>query len=242
MSNLDELRRELADVFGKAENAIKEYEIAPMDQPETEDVSALFVPAVNQLRYAGFHHVKAETLTEDCDKESNLKKAINHCKRAYFDVKEAMLLERLGSFEGFKKSYSSSPNLIEVYPTYADDHERVNQIRREIITLRQKIYVDRIELFDHIDPLLADLRAIASRVDALGPTVAAKDRKDSRNFLIIVAGLIITMTGVVCNFWGCNDNSPKSPPSQAENSPVVQQIEAGKAQDRTTITPVLPSS
>lgn len=136
MADLEALRKELGDVYRKAEVAIKEFELSPnRADPKypcigEHDPSDLFIPAVNQLRYAGFHLVKADSLESNGDKENNLNKAINHCQRAYFDTKEAMLLEQLGVFEEFRSEFGSSPNLNSIYPEFAGDHLKVETIKK----------------------------------------------------------------------------------------------------------------
>ena len=206
MGDLDALRKELGEVFRKAENAIKEFELTPSDSisdPKSPgidepDPSALFIPAVNQLRYAGFHYVKADTLEDAEEKESNLRKAINHCQRAYFDTKEAMLLEQLGIFDEFEKAFGSSPSLIANYPDYAEDYSKVETIKKQITQIRKKVYSDRNDLFDEIDPHLEELRTIADRAAVLRPVLAAQDKKDSRAFLFKAWGLVVaTIVAIV---------------------------------------------
>lgn len=207
MANVDELREELGDVFRKAENAIKEYELTPdlsssdQDEPGAthKDPSGLFIPAVNQLRYAGFHYIKADALKDPAEKTANLEKAINHCHRAYFDTKEAMLLEQLGIFEEFRAAFAGSPNLIKNYPDYTEDYAQVNKIKKQIIEIRREIYADRHDLFDRIDPHLEKLQTIVNKTSALRPTLAAQDTKDSRKYLIALATLLIMILGILAH-------------------------------------------
>lgn len=67
----------------------------------------LVIPAINELRYAGYHLVEYLTLIADPDAprdlhSEELRKAQNHCKRAIYDAVEAgttMVLESIKAFQ-----------------------------------------------------------------------------------------------------------------------------------------------
>ena len=64
------------------------------------------IPAMNELRYAGYHLLHA--LTDDSEPVSEqMTKAINHCKRAAYEAAEAGQLSCLKKVSIFKNDYKS---------------------------------------------------------------------------------------------------------------------------------------
>ncbi len=70
-----------------------------------QDTFELAIPSINQLRYVGYHILKASRLdnTSVDNVKDEIKKALNHCQRAKFDAIEiwiTYLLEEIRMFEG----------------------------------------------------------------------------------------------------------------------------------------------
>lgn len=81
-TEIDALRERLFDSFRRAENAVKAAEHAGEPLP---------VPCINELRYAGFHHIASDKALSRGDVSSALeemRKAVRHARRAEFDVAE----------------------------------------------------------------------------------------------------------------------------------------------------------
>ncbi len=79
---LDDLHARFYAAFKQAEGAIKSAEHAGEDLP---------VPCINELRYAGYHHIRSDQFRADGlpeKAEEEMQKAIRHAKRAHFDVSE----------------------------------------------------------------------------------------------------------------------------------------------------------
>lgn len=80
--DIDSLRVLLFDAFRRAERAIKKAEHAGEPLP---------IPCINELRYAGFHHIASDkALAEGNDDlaRDEMQKAARHARRAEFDVAE----------------------------------------------------------------------------------------------------------------------------------------------------------
>jgi hypothetical protein len=96
-AGLDKSLADFREVWDKAEARIK----------RTERLNTkLTIPAVNELRYAGYHLLRAVTYTaqsgDDDNAQQSLHKGILHCRRSTYDAvdAEAMLyLERARKFE-----------------------------------------------------------------------------------------------------------------------------------------------
>ncbi len=74
----------LLNLFEQAETKIKNVE-----QITSEGV---LIPSINQLRYAG-HHIVRSLLSDDAkEPQAERVKAINHVKRAIYDIDESLLI------------------------------------------------------------------------------------------------------------------------------------------------------
>jgi len=70
----------LVDVWDTAERRIK----------RTERIkSTLTIPAINELRYAGYHFIRAGSANNDETRAENVSKAVKYCKRVMYDAVEA---------------------------------------------------------------------------------------------------------------------------------------------------------
>jgi hypothetical protein len=95
-----------AQLFAKAEQCIKDIE---------HNSEGLDIPSINELRYFGWHLLKA--LTKNNLEELN--KAKNHAKRAIFDACEAQIVSNLTAIEKFQDDYRIV-NVSEVLRNYSD--------------------------------------------------------------------------------------------------------------------------
>lgn len=75
--------RDLEEAYHEAEEAIRRVEVYTKKVP---------VPAVNEMRYAGYHALRHLIVEEDGEKEREREKAISHCHRAYYDAQSFLLL------------------------------------------------------------------------------------------------------------------------------------------------------
>ena len=131
--------------FEEAEQVVKKAEHAGEYLP---------IPSVNELRYAGFHHAKADKLLSEGDEAGaveNMQKAIRHANRARFDAYEfyiAVYSERVRCiFESFKGHEHIAARHI---PNYKKHIARLNEIGNMIentndIDKESKGYVENCE-------------------------------------------------------------------------------------------------
>jgi hypothetical protein len=71
--------KEFAALFQEAEQGLKQIEHL---------TDTLHIPAINELRYAGFHAVQAMAAASADERSANIEKGERHCRRASFDVFE----------------------------------------------------------------------------------------------------------------------------------------------------------
>lgn len=63
------------------------------------------VPAYNQLRYAGYHLLKALDDDAQVVNEPEINKAVGHCERAMYDAAEAGIIQALRELAAFRYEY-----------------------------------------------------------------------------------------------------------------------------------------
>lgn len=116
------------------------------------------VPSINELRYAGHHFILAHD--EDgapCDEEQ-IRKAINHCKRAGYEASESGLTYTLTYLTKFKIDYAE----VQITPTLSDwptilgemqkATEDLGKSRSEADSERTKYYQCHMEHFRRLKP------------------------------------------------------------------------------------------
>ena len=100
----------LLDLFEQAETKIKDFEQITQD--------GVFIPSINQLRYAGHHIVRSLFSGKKQHIQEERVSAINHVKRAIYDIDEALLIYYIESAATFKEKYNDSVFTIKVRPLH----------------------------------------------------------------------------------------------------------------------------
>lgn len=74
---------ELREAYREAEKAIRSVELVAKKVP---------VPALNEMRYAGYHAIALNLAESAAVREDEYRKVVAHCRRAYFDAHSMLLL------------------------------------------------------------------------------------------------------------------------------------------------------
>lgn len=99
---------EVKKLFSLAEQYAKEVEFLS---------SAVQVPAINELRYAGQHILKALVKDDDEEADAELGKAKGHCQRAMYEAVEAGIMFCLDAIKAFQEEHRHLV-VTEVIPDY----------------------------------------------------------------------------------------------------------------------------
>lgn len=169
------------DLFRKAELNLKSAEHL---------TNNVFIPAVNELRYAGNHLFRYLC---DGDKDGLLS-AQKHCKRAIYDAAEGPLLKFLGDVVQFQDDYSKEPCVTDVMSDYVVHMKKVQDARNLIAKVQP---ASREEYFELVEPHLNTLSEIVNLLDAARPEINKRMRRDSQNRRWVYVGLIIAVVGAV---------------------------------------------
>lgn len=145
---------EISKLYDRAENLIKQYEFADFasvslcDEEETEPLrGGLFCPAVNELRYAGKHLLKA-CLADSRSKirREQLRRAKSHCERAIYDVSQALCLAIVATVDALRDDLD---DVIFEYPGYQNMLAQ-KEVLRQVLTNQvdgpdqQAVNLDRV--------------------------------------------------------------------------------------------------
>ena len=114
-----EKRKKVLTEYRRAERAIRRNERL---------ILALPLPPINQLRYAGFHLAKSGTLTSPRDIEQELDHAFCHCKRAWFDAFDDIVVRLLEFYRDFREKNYPEEAITHYYPEY-------QQVRDEVVKI-----------------------------------------------------------------------------------------------------------
>ena len=131
---------EIDKQYQTAEKCIKKFERWFHD-----DGLGIFTPAINQLRYAGKHLLRA--IRENPPNESELDKSLNHCLRASLDASEASAIAALSSYNEFRRRFCKIP-ISDVIKNYGEIAKRFRELKRLVAKLDGTEIQERLEQHD----------------------------------------------------------------------------------------------
>lgn len=208
---------ELVRLFRLAEEKIKLVENLNEELP---------IPAINELRYAGYH--MAQYLAGGPDADEQLAKAQNHCKRAIFDASEAGVTHQLEVFRVFKHDFR--PLIVsETVPDFAQIEAQVRDAKKLILTPRNESD-SREAYYEQCSVHLAKLREANERLDLhREDLLKALKRMNwmARTYYFAAAGVAIAFVGVVIGALSLMTSQTQAPltavaPASSVSAPALQ--------------------
>lgn len=188
----------LLDLFEQAETKIKNAELITSE--------GVLIPSINELRYVG-HHIVRSLLSDDAKEiQAERVRAINHVKRAIYDIDESLLIYYIESAVNFKEKYNDSGFTTEVVTDYPEKLAMLDEANKSIQQLREdnNNYQDREQFYQKLNPYLDKLSKIVAIFEQSAPLIANKqqdkdnqDRKSKRRFFIMaligIIGIIVAL-------------------------------------------------
>ncbi|VVH59088.1 hypothetical protein BSPCLSOX_1885 [uncultured Gammaproteobacteria bacterium] len=195
----------LLDLFEQAETKIKNAELITSE--------GVLIPSINELRYVG-HHIVRSLLSDDAKEiQAERVRAINHVKRAIYDIDESLLIYYIESAVNFKEKYNDSGFTTEVVTDYPEKLAMLDEANKSIQQLREdnNNYQDREQFYQKLNPYLDKLSEIVAIFEQSAPLIANKqqdkdnkqqdkdnqDRKSKRRFIIMafigIIGIIVAL-------------------------------------------------
>ncbi|VVM20082.1 hypothetical protein BSPWISOXPB_706 [uncultured Gammaproteobacteria bacterium] len=146
----------LLDLFEQAETKIKNAELITSE--------GVLIPSINELRYVG-HHIVRSLLSDDAKEiQAERVRAINHVKRAIYDIDESLLIYYIESAVNFKEKYNDSGFTTEVVTDYPEKLAMLDEANKSIQQLREdnNNYQDREQFYQKLNPYLDKLSKIVA--------------------------------------------------------------------------------
>ena len=210
--------RELQAAYKKAEDAIHDL---GLDTGEGADL-----PAVNELRYAGNHILKAIVAQDDgdlTDRNDQMVRALRHCERALYDAYDGAVFFRLAQFHDFKHDYASVV-ITEIVPDYTEIVRRIRRARDKLRDARQEsrdrptFYQAVIDCYPQLE---RDVESLESARDELNKVIR-KQQKDARAkwlspISIVTSAIIAALTTLAVAFGWFSFFPPDDPPAISQH-------------------------
>lgn len=167
--------------YDQAETAIKQAEVLCLCKP---------VPALNEMRYAGYHAIRYVELPEGQEKEEEHDKCIRHSRRAYYDANEFMILGLSGEVNAIDESirgYEYIVSEILGHDVYASFCEKI--IEAQEFAMESRLRKKDEEKWDNRDcfsdqcakhsiNLRAFLKAFDSHKTSISSRICREQNKD----------------------------------------------------------------
>ena len=173
-------------LFDKAERFIKEVEI---------NEAAVAFPAINQLRYAGHHLLKAFVSEGREDFQTKLNDVEDHCYRAMYEASEAGLGYLLELFTTFENDFKDI-----VIADTVSDYLEIRALRQAAVNELCKGRVNRLSPVEQVENYMERYRELKKGVDKLEASrselnkVKLKQATSNRRF--ILATVISTLVAI----------------------------------------------
>ena len=176
--------------FQKAEKAVKEVEYIHLE---------LTVPAVNELRYAGYH---VSNYLENTERIDELTRAVGHCKRAIYDAYEASILYNIKGFRAFKGDYATLV-ISEVLADYNDLHFKVATILKFVQSVDKETKDQHYAVCKQYHQ---ELNEIIEKLDSAREELNKKIRIErNKSFYVIIGTVVAVLSTIIAlvAYLGC---------------------------------------
>ncbi|MFJ4144433.1 hypothetical protein [Pseudomonas sp. NPDC089734] len=186
------------DVRARTKELVRLFQLAEEKIKLVENLNQeLSIPAINELRYAGYHMTQFLTCTGE-EAEKQLGKAENHCKRAIYDAVEAGVTNQLEMIKTFQNDFR---NVI-----ISETITRYPQIRKELKAAQDLILApkdpakDRSEYYEQCSSHLEILRIARDELESYREELIQRierQNKEARNRHVAVATLLVAAAALV---------------------------------------------
>jgi hypothetical protein len=155
------------------------------------------IPAINELRYAGYHLLNSLIPAQgDGTEQDHLTQAVNHCKRATYEASEMGILTAFGMIILFKSEYEQ----VIISNVIPDWHEILTKCdgHRDALSIARQTGQDRSKDHSNFKVAFADLVGVCRRLDHARNDLnrlIEQERTSARRHLvttvIAVAGIVV---------------------------------------------------
>lgn len=175
--------------FEQAEKLTKEVE---------EFCDEVAIPAINELRYAGYH-LSVALVDDLTSPDQELIKATNHCRRATYDAASAGIGAAMLSIDEFAEEYRVLA-ISDVIDGWTAKKAKVNQIR-DMIPTGRTTEADKDRDYHHQAEAFRNLKEIYRELDAgrddLNRKIEDQVRQSRRFVTNIAITVILGLAGII---------------------------------------------
>lgn len=182
------------------EQYIEDYRRADQFVKQVEEFNArASIPSLNELRYAGYHATNFLQLSissgSSAEKNAQISKAINHCRRSAYDAGEAgisVALERLRIF----KEYNKQVQITSVVPDWLDCLKLCEEVR----AARQNARKSGVEQVSDLQDRMVSFEKLAQycvKADLAQDELSKKANDDRRASRRTLLGLVLAALAIV---------------------------------------------
>ena len=179
----------IRDLYNEAEVDLKSY--------GRED-NRLFVPGVNQLRYAGQHLVRALGAADEQAARSNLDAAERHAQRALYDINDAAIQYHLAGITRIRTQYFV--NLNAIVPNYQEVVNAVRSARKNLERVSNEHKDNREQFYKEAREHVAKLHDAHEIMKDAIPDIAAEMKRQNDRTRLMRAGFWVAVIVLLLNF------------------------------------------
>jgi hypothetical protein len=191
-SDVASFEKEYCNAFSTAETHLKNAEYLIKSKTIKGGV---VIPAINELRYAGYHAALAlDTTISQENKIELYKKAIGHCERSSYDSLDALFQFGINQCTIFREDYKLIV-ISEIIPDYLNDCQRLEKIKNELI--RQE---DKKSRWQNIEKHLNEVLSICEKWNIAREELNKRARATILKIIGAIIGIIGTFTGILMYF------------------------------------------
>ena len=197
MDDVETPYQRLREAYQKAEDAISNLSIGG----EGADTAA-----INELRYAGQHILRAITAQNEDVKSDEIRRAMGHCQRALYDAYDGAIYFLLDRYQQFKDDYATIP-VLDVVPNFLD-LERTMKKAKNFLKRARSESDDRASFYEEVQ---SEYREIYETMELLDASrfelnkLKIADRKKAKRFWAVlgigflgsIIGSLISATAIV---------------------------------------------
>jgi hypothetical protein len=186
--------------YQQAETAIKVVDHEHID---------LGIPAINELRYAGYH--LALFIKDPKNKVDEIRKACGHCQRATYDAYEASIIYCIEEYKTFQRDYKDSV-IPDVIPDYVEKIKIIKHAIRFIDSIDKETKAQNYEKCKEYHEALINL---VESLNEARPELNKKIKAERRNAQLLWGSLILGIAVLIATLvFGVvqlrNDNDKKN--------------------------------
>ncbi len=188
-----QLHPELCPLFQETRRQFDEAE-RRIKLIEREGLSdGIDIPSLNELRYVGFHLLRAFSTNSYEKQKEQLDKAKRHCERASYDAMELGIIQRLEEIRIFQKDYRK----ITISSVVSDYLEMMEKTQEANAFIAESDPENREAYYSECETHYLTLKKIAEKLMVAREELNKEKNKFTFSTRTVYIGLFLALVGAV---------------------------------------------